>query len=154
MNIKSLVAQHIREVLKGNWSDIFLTDVLHDVTLDEANFIPPSKNSIAMLANHLKFYNDIVILRLQNDNRPVNYDANGFDVPLLDTEKSWQQLKENVLSSFIKLAEEVEAMPEEKLFELTPSGSATFYKTLHGVVEHAHYHMGQMMIIKKLIRNK
>ena len=154
MDLKSLVAQHIREILKGNWSDIFLTDVLQDVTLEEANFIPPSKNSIAMLANHLKFYNDIVILRLQNDTRPVNYETNGFDVPLLDNEKSWQHLKEDTFLSFIKLATEVEAMPEEKLFELTPSGSATFYKTLHGLVEHAHYHMGQMMIIKKLIRSK
>lgn len=154
MDIKSLVSQHIREVLKGNWSDIFLTDVLQDVTLDEANFIPPSKNSIAMLVHHLKFYNDVVILRLQNDTRPVNYETNGFDVPVLSSGESWQQLKEDTFSSFIKLAEEVEAMPEGKLFELTPSGSATFYKTLHGVVEHAHYHMGQMMIIKKLIRNK
>jgi hypothetical protein len=154
MIIKSLVAQHVREVLKGNWSDIFLTDVLQDVTLAEANFIPPSKNSIAMLVHHLKFYNDVVILRLQNDNRPINYDANGFDVPELSSEESWQQLKEDLFSSFFKLAEEAEAMPEEKLFELTPSGSATFYKTLHGIVEHAHYHMGQMMIIKKLIRSK
>jgi hypothetical protein len=154
MNIKSLVAQHIREVLKGNWSDIFLTDVLQDVTLDEANFIPPSNNSIAMLTNHLKFYNDVVLLRLQNDTRSVNYEANGFDITTLNKEENWQQLKENTFSSFTKLAEAVEAMPEEKLFELTPSGSATFYKTLHGVVEHAHYHMGQMVIIKKLIRNK
>lgn len=154
MEIKSLAAQHIREVLKGNWSDIFLEDVLQDVTLEEAKFIPPSKNSIAMLAHHIKFYNEAVLLRVVKDNRAVNYDANGFDVPELKTEADWLQLKEATLSSFTNLADKALAMPEEQLFELTPSGIVTFYKTLHGVTEHAYYHMGQMVVIKKMIRNK
>ncbi|MBS1622360.1 MAG: DinB family protein [Bacteroidetes bacterium] len=154
MEIKSLAAQHICEVLKGNWSDIFLEDVLQDVTLEEAKFIPPSKNSIAMLAHHIKFYNEAVLFRVVKDSQTVNYEANGFDVPELKTEVEWQHLKEATLSSFTNLADKVLAMPEEQLFELTPSGIATFYKTLHGVTEHAYYHMGQIVVIKKIFRNK
>jgi uncharacterized damage-inducible protein DinB len=154
MNIKSLVAQHIRDVLKGNWTDIFLEDVLTDTTLEEANFIPASKNSIAMIVNHLKFYNEVAMLRLENVDKAIDPETNGFNVELIDTEEKWQQFKNAMLASFIKLAEQVEAMPEEKLFEFTPSGHSTFYKTLHGIVEHAHYHMGQIVIIKKFIRNK
>jgi hypothetical protein len=44
-------------------------------------------------------------------------------------------------------------MPEEKLndfFALEKYG--TYQRNFHGLIEHTHYHLGQIAILKKLVR--
>lgn len=151
MKIAALVAQHVAEVVHGNWTDIYLDDVIADVTFDEAMALPAGiTNSIAMLLNHLGLYNNVVSARLDGENPAVN-DANGFDV-VVNNDAEWQQLKANVIAGFNMLAAKAKELPDEKLWQLTPAGHSTFYKTLHGISEHAHYHLGQIVLLKKMIR--
>ncbi|MDQ1090003.1 hypothetical protein QE390_004607 [Siphonobacter sp. SORGH_AS 1065] len=45
-------------------------------------------------------------------------------------------------------------MPEEawqKTFVDEKYG--TYYRNLHGMIEHTHYHLGQIVLIKKILRN-
>jgi len=74
----------------------------------------------------------------------VNAKAKGME--------SWEDLKERSIYSANQLAEAVIKFPEDRLFELTITGHSTYYKMLHGVAEHAHYHLGQIVLLKKLIR--
>ena len=153
MKISTLVAKHIAEVVHGNWTDIYLEDVVNGVTYKEAVTVPSGlTNSIAMLVHHIGFYNNVVIERIKGNNPGIN-DANGFDITITN-EDEWQKLKATSLDSLKKLATIVAALPDEKLWELTPTGTDSFYKTLHGIAEHAHYHLGQIVLIKKLVRNK
>lgn len=151
MQIAPLVAQHVAEIVHGNWTEIYLDDVTADVTYAEAIALPAGiTNSIAMLVNHLGLYNYIVGERLKGNN-PQPGDDNGFAIDIKN-EEDWQQLRQNVLNSFKTLADAVKVLPDEKLSAFTPAGHTTFYKTLHGISEHAHYHLGQIMLIKKIIR--
>jgi len=109
-------------------------------------------NSIAMLVHHIGFYNNVVIERIKGNNPGIN-DANGFDITITN-EDEWQKLKATSLDSLKKLATIVAALPDEKLWELTLAGTDSFYKALHGITEHAHYHLGQIVLIKKLVRNR
>jgi hypothetical protein len=146
-----LVAQHIEEVIHGNWTDVFLNEAIADITYEEAIAFPAgTTNSIAMLVNHLEFYNNVVIERIKGNN-PVIDEANGFTITIHNDE-GWQQLKTSAVNSFKTLAGVVRQAPPEKLFEYTPNGVTTFYKTLHGIAEHAHYHLGQIVLLKKIIR--
>ncbi len=153
MKITELIAQHIIEVHEGgNWTEVNIKDTLEDISYEEAIFVTKaSSNSIAALLHHLSFYNEIVLERLMGINPEIN-DTNGFDVPPIINKNNWQQLKERNIQSAYKLAKLVEQFPEDKLFHLTITGSSTHYKMLQGIVEHAHYHLGQMVLLKKLVK--
>jgi len=151
MNIAPLVAQHVAEVVHGNWTDIFLDDVIADITYEEAITRPPGiTNNIAMLLYHITFYNDVVRMRVTGEKATVGAD-NGFAVEI-NNDADWQQLKANALASFTKLADAAKALTDEKLFEQPAKGS-TLYKNLHGVAEHGHYHLGEIVLLKKIIRH-
>lgn len=153
MNLTDFIAQHIIAVHEGgNWTEVNLKDTLTDVGYKEATTVTKaSYNTIAALLHHLSFYNDIVMQRLSGAN-PVISEANGFDMPPVKSEEDWIRLKECNLQSAHQLADAVRQFPEEHLNELTATGHATHYKTLHGITEHAHYHLGQIVLLKKLIR--
>ena len=153
MKITELIAQHITEVFEGNnWTDVNIQDTLQDVDYREATTVTKaSYNTIAALLHHLSFYNDIVSMRLMGINPEID-EINGFNVPPIKSEEDWQQLKDAAFASARNLADAVQKFPEERLNELTVTGHSTYYKMLHGITEHAHYHLGQIGLIKKLAR--
>jgi len=151
MQIAPLVSKHISEVVHGNWTEIYLDDATADITFAEAVALPPGiTNSIAMLMHHIGFYNAVVMEWLKGNTTFVDA-SNGFGVTI-HTEDDWQQLRQNVLDSFKTLANAAKDLSNEKLAEFAPAKDDTLYKTLHGTTEHAHYHLGQIVLIKQIIR--
>ena len=150
MKITELIAQHITGVLEGdNWTEVNIKDTLADVGYKEATTVTRvSTNTIAALLHHLSFYNGAVIQRLSG-NDPVISESNGFDVAAIRNEEEWIKLKERNRQSVLELASTVRKFPEEKIFELTATGNATHYKILHGISEHAYYHLGTNSFIKE-----
>jgi uncharacterized damage-inducible protein DinB len=155
MKATEFIAQHITEVFEGgNWTDVNFKDVLKDINYKEATTVTKaSYNTIAALVYHTCFYNEVVLQRLQGLSPAVN-DKNGFDLPPVKNEEDWKILKQAFFRSAHELAEAVRKFPENKLPELTITGHSTHYKTLHGVAEHAHYHLGQIVLLKKLVKNQ
>jgi uncharacterized damage-inducible protein DinB len=153
MKITEFIAQHITEVHEGgNWTEVNIKDTLADVGYEEATTVTrASYNTVAALVHHLSFYNDVVIQRLSGNDPDIS-ESNGFDMAEIKNENDWIQLKKRNTQSAQQLASAVREFPEGKIFELTVTGHATHYKTLHGVIEHAHYHLGQIVLLKKLIR--
>lgn len=153
MKITELIAQHIIEAFEGgNWTEVSLRDVLENVDYREATTVTKaSYNTIAALLHHLNFYNDVVSMRLMGID-PIIDEINGFNVPSIKSEEEWQQLKEAAYASAHNLADKIRKFPEERLKEQTVPGLSTYYKTLHGIAEHAHYHIGQMFLIKRLAK--
>ena len=154
MKTTELIAQHITEVFEGgNWTDVNMRATLRNINYKEATAVTKaSYNTIAALVYHISFYNEIVLKRLQGIN-PIIASSNGFDLPPLKNEEDWIKLKERCFQSAHSLAAAVIKFPEEKLRELTVTGHSTHYKTLHGIAEHAHYHLGQIVLLKKLVKN-
>jgi uncharacterized damage-inducible protein DinB len=154
MKTTELIAQHVIEVFEGgNWTDVNMETTLRDINYKEATTVTKaSYNTIAALVYHISFYNEIVLKRLQGIS-PVINNANGFDLPPVKNEYDWAKLKERCFQSAHELGEAVIKFPEERLGELTVTGHSTNYKTLHGVAEHVHYHLGQIVLLKKLVKN-
>jgi hypothetical protein len=153
MKTTEFIAQHITEVFEGgNWTDVNMKDTLADVNHKEATTVTrASYNTMAALVHHIAFYNEVVLKRLQGIN-PVISDANGFDFPAIRNEEDWKKLKERCFRSAHELANAVRNFPVEALEEPTITGHSTHYKTLHGVAEHAHYHLGQVVLLRKLVK--
>jgi len=155
MKTTELIAQHIIEVFEGdNWAEVNMKDTLQDINYKEATTVTKAScNTIAGLVHHLSFYNEIVLKRLQGID-PLITETNGFDFPAIRNQDDWVRLKERCFESTRELAREIKNFPEEKLFEITAPGYSTYYKTLHGVSEHVHYHLGQIVLLKKLAKQQ
>lgn len=153
MKITELIAQHITEVHEGdNWTEVNIKDTLADVGYEEATIITKaSHNTMASLVHHLSFYNNVVMHRLSGIT-PVISESNGFDMIAIKNEDDWIKLKARNIQSALQLASAVREFPEEKVFDLAVTGHSTYYKMLHGLTEHAYYHLGQIVLLKKLIR--
>lgn len=156
MNLSEAIARHLLEVHYGeNWTESWITRVLEDVNRMEA--VHPtagSANTIASLLHHVTFYNRVIQQRLEGID-PVIDAANGFDLPVLGSDEDWERLKADNLQSATALAEQIRKIPDEILQEpilKEVAGSSSYYRQLQGVVEHAHYHLGQIVILKNLIR--
>ncbi len=154
MQLTTLIAQHIIDVhLGNNWTEVDITTTLQDVTLEEATTrTHASPNTIASLLHHITFWNRVMVQRAQGIQVQID-DTNGYDHPLLLTEEDWLDLKKDNIQSAHELATALTQFDETKLFEPILPGCPTAYKSLQGSVEHVHYHLGQIVILKKLIRN-
>ena len=153
MKITEHIAQHLIDVFEGgNWTEVNIRDTLRGVNYKEATAITRvSSNSIAALLYHIGYYNKIVLKRIMGvDDARDN--SNGFDMPAIQTEEDWSLLKERVMQSTCQLADTIRKFPEAQLFDLIAPGNSTYYKTFQGIVEHAHYHLGQIVVLKKLIK--
>jgi len=153
MQITHLMGAHIREVYEGNnWTGVSIADVINDVNWQQAQQKTiGSPNTIASLLHHLYYWNGIIQQRMNGENPSVP-ETNGFDVGEFNSESDWGILKEKTQQSFMQLAEAVKNFPEEKLSETYATGKSAYYKNFQGIVEHAHYHLGQMVIIKNLLQ--
>ncbi len=46
----------------------------------------------------------------------------------------------------------MEQLPEHKLWEdFTDKKYGNYYRNFHGIIEHSHYHLGQIVLIKKIL---
>ena len=155
MKITDEIAGHITDCFDGeNWTGVNISDTLKNINWQEAQQrTAGSTNTIASLLNHLHYWNGIILHRSKGEN-PTVPDSNGFDVDELKNENDWNDLKEKARKSFIQLADAVKNFPEEKLKDTYAEGKSSYYKNFQGIVEHAHYHLGQIVILKKLIKHQ
>jgi hypothetical protein len=154
MQLTEAIAQHVLDVHEGNnWTEVALGPTLQDVTWQEATTLTPaSPNTIASILHHLTFWNRVMARRAHGLATEVG-PANGFDVPTIASEAAWHALLADNLQSAQELASAIRSFDEAKLpIPILPAyGSA--YKNLQGAVEHLHYHLGQLVMLKKLVRS-
>ena len=108
-------------------------------------------NTIAMLVFHINYYVDAQLSVLQG--RPLKAsDKYSFDLQPITSDADWQKLIGHVFSQAEIFAQEIEKLDETKLFEVFADPKyGDYFRNLMGVVEHAHYHLGQIVIIKKML---
>jgi hypothetical protein len=154
MALITQIAKHVREVhFGGNWTCSNLKDQLADVTWQEAVTNVCDLNTIAALTFHVNYYVDAALQVLQG--KPLlAKDAYSYSHLPIESANDWQKLMDKAWSdaeTFVKL---IEQLPEEKLWEdFTDPKYGLYYRNLHGIVEHMHYHLGQIAVIKKILKS-
>ena len=155
MSLSHNLANHFREVhfAGNNWTVTNLKDLLADVTWEQATTKVESLNTIAVLVFHMNYYVDAVIKVLEGG--PLDaHDKYSFDLPPIENKEDWDRLVNKAISDAEKMASLVEQLPEEKLPEMfVDEKYGTYYRNLHGIIEHTYYHLGQVSLIKKLVQS-
>jgi Protein of unknown function (DUF1572) len=154
MNVSKELARHIREIHFGkNWTWADMQETLKDVSWQEAIDESLPCNSIAVLVFHMNFYLKIVQERIQGAGLRFRHE-DSFASPVIASQTDWQQLLQKTWDDAKAFADLVEQMPETRLYEDVSPKHGSFFKNIQGVVEHNHYHLGQIVLIKKMLRNK
>ncbi len=152
MNLTAQIAKHFREVhFGGNWTSSNLKDHLADVTWQQATTQVYSINRIATLVYHINYYVSAILKVLRGE--PLNaHDKYSFDLPPILSQEDWEKLLDKTWTDAEDFAILVEQLPESKLGEnFSDEKYGSYYRNFHGVIEHTHYHLGQIVLIKKIL---
>jgi uncharacterized damage-inducible protein DinB len=152
MTLSQQIAKHLRDVhFGGNWTTTNLRDTLKDVTWKQAVTQIQSFNTIATLTYHVNYFVTSVLKVLQGG--PLeSKDMYSFDHPPIESQEDWEQMLARVWDEAEQFATLIEQLPDSKLNEdFVDSKYGTYFRNLEGIIEHMHYHLGQIVIIKKLI---
>lgn len=151
MNISILVARHFREVFfGGNWTWVNLKDTLDGVTWEQAITKVHSFNTIAVLVNHMTYYVDV--LKVLHGAELTTKDELSFDHPPINSQQDWDDMLQKVWTDADAFASYIEQMPPEKFFDVFNNEKyGNYYRNITGIIEHTHYHLGQIVLIKKIL---
>ncbi len=155
MNLTTQIARNLRDVyFGGNWTDVNLKDSLDGISWEEATTKVHSFNTIVALVYHMNYYVKAA-LKVMQGNTLDSKDTYAFNHPPIQSAQDWQQFLDKTWSEVEQLAGLVEQMPESKLWETFFADKyGNYYRNITGIIEHVHYHLGQVVLIKKLLREK
>jgi DinB superfamily len=152
MNLTAQIAKHFREVyFGGNWTSVNLKETLKDVTWQQATTKVYSFNTIAVLVYHINYYVSAVLPVLQGGALNAS-DKYSFDCPPILSQQDWEKLLDKTQAEAETFVGIIENLPESKLEEtFSEEKYGNYYRNLHGIIEHTHYHLGQIVLIKKIL---
>ncbi|MCX6317331.1 MAG: DinB family protein [Bacteroidetes bacterium] len=152
MTIAAQIAKHLREVLYGgNWTFVNLSKTLEDVTWEHAITKVQSFNTIAALTYHIGYYVTAILGVMKNE--PLtSSDKFSFDHPPIHSDDDWRNMLHKNKAEADELITLIEQFPDAQLDAVFADEKyGTYYRNFHGLIEHTHYHMGQIVIIKKML---
>jgi len=152
MSVTIQIANHFREVhFGGNWTAVNLKDTLAGISWQQAVTPVHSFNTIAALVYHMNYYVSAVLKVLEG--APLNAsDKYSFDCPPIQSQEDWENLVNKTFADAEKFAALIEQLPEHTLWEdFYDNKYGNYYRNIHGIIEHTHYHLGQVSLIKKLL---
>ena len=153
MNLTTQIAKHFKEVHFGvNWSWSNIKEHLADVSWQQATTKVYTFNTIAALVYHMNYFVCAATKVLQGGPLEAK-DIYSFDHPLIESQEDWERMVNKTWSDAETFASLVEQMPEQQLWEdFSDNKYGNYYRNIHGVIEHCHYHLGQIVLIKKIIQ--
>lgn len=152
MTLTQQIAKQIRDLHFGkNWTWSYMQEHLDDLSWEEAIISYNGANSIALLVHHMNYYLNAVWTRLKEEPNTAKHELS-LQPPPIRSQKDWQSLLDKTWKDAEAFAVYIEQLPESKLWELISEEYGDYFRNIEGIVEHNHYHLGQIVLLKKLIR--
>ena len=152
MSISKQIAKQLRDVhFGGNWTAVNIKEQISDLTWKKVGAKIEGFNTILALVYHIHYYEAMVSKFLEGG--PLEgSDKFSFDHPPIESQEAWEALVEKVNSTGEHLVNLIEQFPEERLGEtFVKEQYGDYYRNFAGIIEHCHYHLGQIVILKKLL---
>lgn len=152
MKTTELIATNLHQVyFGGNWTASNLKTALEDVTLNMASKQVFEFNTILTLTYHIHYYLKGTLDAINTGELTIR-DKYSFDHPNLETEDDWQAFLNTMWEEAKTFIDLIKSLDDTILDTyLAQEKYGKYYRNLLGIIEHAHYHLGQIVIIKKLL---
>jgi uncharacterized damage-inducible protein DinB len=154
MNVhKKDLANRLREVLlNGTWiANTNFKAQITGITREQAVQRVDQLNTIAQLTFHINYYLQGILQVFRGGALEIR-DKYSFDLPELKSEADWNWLVNDFLQNAESFAAEVESL-DDALFDqpFVDEKYGTYRRNIEGVIEHSYYHLGQVVLIRKMI---
>ena len=155
MSNSEQIAKHLKDVFfGGNWTGVNLKQVLEDVDYEMANRKVESLNTIATLVNHLGYYVG-VIDRVLKGGPLEGKDADSFIYDPITSEDQWQKKLEDLWAEVESCVGNIEKLDDGVLStDFADPKYGSHLRNYMGLIEHTHYHLGQISLLKKIIASR
>ena len=156
MTTSKSLANRLREVLtEGKWvTGTNFKDQIMNIGWKDAVESIDDLNSIAKLTSHIHYYIDGVTKVLQGGPLEIS-DKFSFDSPPIQSEKDWNDLTNRFCADSEKFIILVEEMTDDRLLEsFVDKKYGNHQRNIDVMIEHCYYHLGQILVIKKLINKQ
>lgn len=148
-----LLAHRFREVIL---SGTFIANTNYKAQLQDTGWeLVTAKvgplNTIAVLAQHLHYYIAGVKQVLEGGTLDIK-DQYSFDFAAIKTQEQWDAFLQKFWTDAEAFAILVEQLPEPQLNEpFVKEQYGTYLRNIDAMIEHSYYHLGQIVLIKKLL---
>ncbi|MDP2686749.1 MAG: DUF1572 domain-containing protein [Aequorivita sp.] len=149
------LANRFREVLlNGRWvANTNYKDQLENLSLQVAQQKVGTTNTVAILAQHIHYYIKGVSNVFKEGDLEIR-DAYSFDFPPMTSETEWKSFLQTFFRDAEEFASLIEQLPENTLnIPFTNEKYGTYQRNIDGMIEHCYYHLGQIVLLKKLASN-
>lgn len=150
------LADRLREViLNGTWiANTNYKNELTGLTVAVANTKIGSLNTIAVLAQHIHYYLAGILNVFKGGTLDIK-DTYSFDFPELQTQEQWNAVLEKFFADAETIIALIEQMAEHQLDSIfVDEKYSTYRRKIEGMIEHSYYHLGQIVLLKKLIAER
>lgn len=147
------ITNRFREIiLNGTWvANTNYKDQLENLDWKIAVTPIQNLNTIAILAQHIHYYIDGINTVFKGGTLDIK-DKFSFDFPPISSPEDWEFFLEKFWSSSEEFASFVEQMSDEKLDQFFADEKyGTYRRNIDAMIEHSYYHLGQIVLIKKLL---
>ena len=135
------------------WIDVNLVDTLHSVSAEVVlKRLSPSSNSIWEITNHIISWRKNVLQRVQG-NQLKTPSHNYFITVKKGTAAEWKKTLQELEASQQEWIQFLKKLKEPALEEIYSPNEMSYYEHIHGILQHDVYHLGQIVMLAKLLRN-
>ncbi|MRX37975.1 DUF1572 domain-containing protein [Flavobacterium sp. LC2016-23] len=152
MSENKRISNLYQSIYNGNpWLEVTLAHTLENITAEQAyRKVNPNLNTIWEIVNHLIQWRRNILRRVQGET-VLTPDHNYF-VPVLDSsEAAWEQSLQSLAKSQELWNAFFEDFNDSDLEKIYINNNHTYYEHIHGIIQHDVYHLGQIVILKKLL---
>ena len=153
MESGSELAKRFREViLNGKWiANTNYNEQLEGLPWKTATAKSNDLNTIANLTQHIHYYINGINNVFSGGTLDIR-DTFSFDFPAFESQKTWDAFLSQFWKDTQKFAAFVEQMDETQLQQVfTDEKYGTYRRNIEAMIEHSYYHLGQIVLIKKII---
>lgn len=147
------LANQLREViLNGAWiAGTNFKDQLENLDWKIATKKVQSLNTISILAQHIHYYIAGIKNVFINGTLEIR-DKYSFDFPPMASQTEWEAFQIQFWEDTETLAQLIGKMTDDQLEQhFVDEKYGSYWRNIHGMIEHSYYHLGQVVLIKKLI---
>lgn len=153
MERQLFLANRLREVLlNGHWiANTNYQEQLSDISWEQAIYKVKELNSIAALTYHINYYLSGLLTAFETGKLEIS-DKYSFELPEITEMNDWNKLRSDFLTNAALFADKVEQL-DAKVFDrpFFDEKYGSYLRNIEGVIEHSYYHLGQIVLIKKII---
>ena len=134
------------------WIDVNLVDTLHSISAEQAlKKITPASNSIWEITNHIISWRNNVLQRVKGKELktpPHNY----FTPVKKGTQTDWELTLQQLDATQNDWIQFLKTIQEETFEEIYLPNQMTYYEHIQGILQHDVYHLGQIVMLTRLLK--